>query len=136
MNKEQYVTFEVAKLLKEKGFDWELRTYYNEEGYELRLHDEFSDISNDCSNPDYIEYLDFYCVRPTQQMAMRWLRTRGINIEPITCPECYTWRVVKRYKATNGLYGIRIVDTGLQGSFDEYEDAVEEALKYCLTKLI
>lgn len=143
--KEAYVTFEVAKLLKEKSFDWEVRTYYNEDGDELRLHDDFSDMSNseiDTCDPDYIDYLDIHCTRPTQQMAMRWLRENyDIMIIPNrdkivdVAPEpFYDYYCIIRHNGNE--YWISSLDLPDAQHYTEYEDVVEAALQYCLTNLI
>ena len=62
MNKEQYVTFEVAKYLKENGFDW--FTFYSYEVYNGNVQ---LRVTNgvDTGFPLF--------PRPTQQKAMRWL---------------------------------------------------------------
>ena len=107
MLKEDYVSFEVAKLLKEKGFDGEIHTTFDKEGY----------------------------TRPsiTHQMAMKWLREEK-NIIIVIQPEyfnaesicfafgCDIW--------CNDNY------EKLQGDFPSHEEAVEAALKYCLENLI
>lgn len=140
MTQEAYVSFEVAKLLKEKGFDWELRTYYNEEGDELTLHDDFADISNseiDTCDTDYIDYLDIHCTRPTQQMAMRWVREEKKYYIQV---DLDGWALGER----SGYYVvISATDRDFEAHapmeqvfFDTPEDAVESALKYVLTNLI
>jgi hypothetical protein len=73
MIKEEYVSFETAKLLKEKGFDEECMCYYDDEG----------DFNSHAINPSFINHeFSSYFTAPTQQMAMRWLReNHGIFIE-------------------------------------------------------
>ena len=104
---EDYCSYEVYKLLKEKGFDGEIHTTFDEEGY----------------------------TRPsiTHQMAIKWLRTKGIYI------------YIQPTKYVGGaLYGFQaIVEDGRNDDWkksihheDNYEEAVEAALKYCLENLI
>lgn len=101
---EDYCSFELSRLLKEKGFDGQ-------------THGNMSEIPCVC----YI----------THQMAMRWLRENNIIITPqpeyFSCDRCESW-------------GIDIWAFGnyekLPGDFPAYEEAVEAALKYCLTELI
>lgn len=124
---EQYVSFETAKLLKEKGFDVFGDGSY---GSETEIHREYSpfgkirDIST--SRPSEKGY-----PAPSQQMAMRWLRevhTIDITIE-ITIigarPRNYYCSI---WDKNNQNY---ILDV-----FDTYEDACETAILYCLTNLI
>ena len=126
MIEEAYVSFETAKLLKEKGFDiicdkiYRIKDQYIVPlAYEMNLKGEG------------------YYLCPTQQMAMRWLReVYGIIIVinyymKDTNPECsgdgWLSEIVK-YKRDRLLHHIN-------GSI-YYEDAVEAAIKYCLENLI
>ena len=125
MSKEQYVSFEVAKLLKQKEFDWEVRSLYGK--YEDDIG--FSSWSN-----NYNTYDDLYSA-PTQQMACDWVeKTYGFFIE------------VSRHIDINGNYHYlyMILDKECKyassGTHDnnypsKYE-AVESALEYVLTNII
>ena len=125
MIKEAYVSFEVAKLLKEKGFNEPCRSYYT----------------------DYEDYIDFsYCndeltdlqmgvwetLRPTHQMAMKWLREKSVII--VIQPEYFN------IESKCSTWGVDIwADDNyekLQGDYPKYEEAVEAALKYVLENLI
>lgn len=125
---EDYVSFEVAKLLKEKGFNERLLTFYTtdeakKEGYfELMA---FTDDKIDNNHSDYC-YL-----APTLQMAMKWLReVHNIDIFP--------WKIGK------GIYSCAIFNSNtgqdLSSNKDfpseKYEETVEAAIKYCLENLI
>ena len=68
MIKEAYCSFEVAKLLKEKGFNEPCRAVYEEEI--LRINT-LCDYHN--------SELSSYVCAPTLQMAMNWLREKGIE---------------------------------------------------------
>ena len=122
---EDYCSYEIAKLLKEKGFDGVCDYAYSNKGNYFEI---------DRSNFDEV-----YCLRPTHQMAMKWLREEHkifIYIEP--------------FITTSGLQGYKPYCTKIGGEFmwinplrkysntssDTYENAVEAALKYCLENLI
>lgn len=123
MIKEAYVSFETAKLLKDKGFDEELRTYYDDFGNERALGDDFSDIKNSDIEKSS-DYLELYCTRPTQQMVMCWLRkTHNLFIEVELGVSAYVWIITDM---TNNVV-IR-----LDAVVGDYEDAIESAIKYCL----
>jgi hypothetical protein len=124
---EDYVSFEVAKLLKEKGFDEKTLSYYED---------------NVLCRGDWFEWNRSplgHVAAPTLQMAMKWLREVHnvfIYIEP--------------FITTSGLQGYKPYCTKIGGEFmwinplrkysntssDTYEDAVEAALKYSLENLI
>lgn len=132
--KEAYVTYEVAKLLKEKGFDWECCFYWCVFPNGDRVHTEYGYFANHNGNET-----DRFVSRPTQAMACRWLRERGIHIMPtIGCDVDRTPRIF--YGAVIELFNdygdIDYRDPLDENGYDEPEDAVEEALQYCLTNLI
>lgn len=120
MIKEDYCSFEVAKLLKEKGFDESCYTCYVEK-----------EISHyDYSSTNY-ELIDGVISCPTIQMAMKWLREVH-NIDICVFPYQFDYigysYEVKIYK-NKGMH-FRITDS------KTYEEAVEVALKYTLECLI
>ena len=125
--KEAYVTFEVAKLLKEKGFDWEVRSLYGK--YEDDIG--FSSWSN-----NYNTYDDLYSA-PTQQMAMRWFwEEKGLNINAIygDYPSLKRSFWMPQIDSLDGCYGVD--DEDFFREYDSREDCIEAALQYCLTNLI
>lgn len=129
MSKEVFVSFEVAKLLKEKGFDWECSTYlytinvynYGDEPCRFQINDsKNSELASD------------KMTAPTQQMAMRWLiKTHNIHIEPHFLRESgnYVYNIIHSPFKLDDIHSFPIV-------FNTREDAVEAALEYCLTNLI
>lgn len=127
MIKERYCSFEVAKLLKEKGFDGEVRAYYmfdNETKESELILDDRLDTPN--------LWGDDYCAAPTHQMAMDWLREVHnifieISVDAILKDEGYQWALY--YNSTKEI-------RPYFGWEDSYEETIEAALKYCLTKLI
>lgn len=124
---EDFCSFEVAKLLKEKGFNEPLRCWYDNF---QDFHEEGVRMSNsDCLPPTIM------C--PTHQMVMKWLReVHNLFIEPY---------VVKNYSKKKLEYTYSIQDLDFQGSddgieccknWDTPEQACETAIKYCLENLI
>ena len=121
---EDYVSFETAKLLKEKGFDIPLNYFYNSNGIKG-----YSTSYN--WNQTTGDFPDYSC--PTLQMAMKWLReVHNISIEPLVdfgSGDEYWWTADVGYIKKDGL-----IDE-LCG-YNSYEAACEAAIKYCLENLI
>lgn len=122
---EDYVSFEVAKLLKERGFkipyDSFRGVYMNGIFKRLNPGDGYGHNSED----EIIEVCSL-------QMAMKWLReTFEIHCQ-IDCP----------IAASNWVYGIRDLNQDEwitlrnMGDYETYEEACEAAIKYCLENLI
>ena len=127
MDKEQYVTHETSQLLKEKGFDWEVRSLYG--NYQQDLG--FSSWSN-----NYNTYDDLYSA-PTQQMAMRWFwEEKGLNINAIygDYPALKKSFWMPQIVSLEDTYGTE--DEDFFREYDSREDCIESALQYCLTNLI
>lgn len=105
---EDYVSFEVAKLLKEKGFDYQGFDYIDFEGEVIKQD------------------------RPTHQKAMKWLREMfHIHIRLInSSDESYKFEI---YPMT-GKYRCKCFEDYTY--YSSYEEAVEAALKYSLENLI
>ena len=117
MTTEDYCSYELSQLLKEKGFDGVCEYAYSNKGNYFEV---------DRSNFDEV-----YCLRPTHQMAMKWLRDiYSISIEPY-CYE-YGW-----YCGFSQLpKGITIYTSQESKEYGTYEEVVEAALKYSLENLI
>ena len=128
MIKEDYVSFEVAKLLKEKGFNepyYRCSRVYNENGT-LQPH-------------HYVRIDGFkYISAPTLQMAMKWLREEhsifidimsrfSMNADKDVCFSYSCKKLTGTYKS-----GYEYGD----GEWLNYEEACEAAIKYCLENLI
>ncbi len=115
---EDYVSFEVAKLLKEKGFKGQGEHFYED-----------NKITN------YINYWSritpeqrYEAIEaPTLQMAMKYLReVHNILIVIDRHSTGYGWEIEDN--TTGQPKGI--------GECNSYEEACGEAIKYCLTNLI
>ena len=128
MNKEQYVSYEVAQLLKDKGFNWGCNAHWY-----IGEHKTF-EISSSTDPINWNEVktdLDWLSC-PTQQMAMRWLREeKGIHIYPI--PVTGFNYIVAVYAEQGNEAPNRIV---LGNRYNAYEDCIEAALEYVLKNLI
>ena len=125
---EDFVSFETAKLLKEKGFDEPCEGFYVNSGV---LSHTLSNAIN--SKWDEEKYTIGYISAPTLQMAMKWLReVHNISIEPLVdfgSGDEYWWTADVGYIKKDGL-----IDE-LCG-YNSYEEACEAAIKYCLENLI
>lgn len=121
---EDYVSFETAKLLKEKGFDGECRTYYQE--FPVNM---IAVIRHSCliKKTTDLEPNEVLC--PTLQMAMKWLREVHDAIINVFYDEDEDRWCAEHYR--------RLMDDyTLIGYGDTYEQACEAAIKYCLENLI
>ena len=117
---EDYVSFEIAKLLKERGFDRRCRAYYASAG--SFSYEKYEVESSECEMHNVI-------LAPTLQMAMKWLREVH-NIAIDTEWEHLWYAYVKPMTANP------FEDDYHQCFSRKYEEAVEEAIKYCLENLI
>ena len=126
---EDYVSFETAKLLKEKGFDVDVSQYYNiEDGY--------------FSERDALWNWNIGLYRysaPTLQMAMKWLR-ENFNMNPVPYTTSIGWYFEVFDLTQRDVTGCALLyDVGIpskEDAFDTYEEACEAAIKYCLENLI
>ena len=132
---EDYCSYEVAKLLKEKGFNESCYTYYDDIDDSINRFDKglhFSNTSYPWGVPYDISKAKKYVVAPTLQMAMKWLREKNIII--VIQPEYFN------IESKCSAWGVDLwADDNyekLQGDFPSYEEAVETAIKYCLENLI
>lgn len=150
---EQYVSFETAKLLKEKGFEWQTefvwyeclppsidwRNKANQKAIDYFYFNETTEhhsyYRNCDKKPSYISR-DIYSA-PTMQMALCWLKEeKGMYISVVPdfneygeYPDDLYW-LARVYDLRNGDY---IYSTKLCISSQE---AFDTALEYCLTSLI
>lgn len=144
MIEEAYVSFETAKLLKEKGFDE--RTIY---GY-IRSGNIVTDCCY-CNIPGFPNDYGYnntkvtghyVCAKPTLQMAMKWLRIEhNIHIEPHIVRTKCSYGYMPNY--------IDLKELKQHFPFDEfdfsnadkyacitYDKACEVTIKYCLENMI
>ena len=121
MIKERYVSYEVATLLRNKGFNEPCRGVYEEKV--LRIN-----TLCDWFNSDFSEYV----AAPTQAMACDWIRDK------------HKIHIVVRFESNHGYVGsvcdisnpdniLYVVDTK---GFPSIESVYNEALKCILTNMI
>lgn len=134
MIKEDYISFETAKLLKEKGFECEKNSttaMYNELGVFLPLSTAAEELYRDYNDFDEYDY-----IAPTFQMAMKWLR----EVHGLQCDIGYDdldwfWNIISIDKTVSIEDRPKLIKDGLAG-YKTYEEACEAAIKYCLENLI
>ena len=135
---EDYVSFETAKLLKEKGFDENCSRSY--------VKDKLA-VSQGFNNSYYTTMYSDGCYRPisapTLQMAMKWLReVHKLGVFPTTYYREISGAVRHDYGSTIvRLDSFEII--GNDKNFDDYtfeadtyEETADKAIRYCLENLI
>lgn len=139
---EDFCSFEVAKLLKEKGFDELCIFKYNSEGVRMKAGVAIDEWQNSELDDD-----EYSC--PSQSMVMKWLREVhqlhiSVDVSPIygkvkdekgrnTCGLLY-WHYMASGVWMNDKYNPQQRAFVVSGK--SYEEAVEAALKYTLKNLI
>lgn len=124
MIREEFVTYSIAKLLREKGFnepcDYQYEVCDPERGAAMY------------NITDRSRYPQYYIDAPTQAMTMRWLREiHGIIIVILTDFTDDTLTFFYRTDTLNG-YGPKHMDI----FYNTYEEACEAAIRYTLENLI
>lgn len=129
MIQEQYVSFKTAKLLKEKGFDIPCCFNYRS-AYPNTPKPFYHKLPKDFNSEEYKGLKSEWFSAPTQQMAMRWLR------------ENYNILIYINFNGDINHYCWAMIDltSGNPKPYEclamTYEEAAEEAIKYCLENLI
>lgn len=119
---EDYVSYETAVLLKEKGFDESVYSFYKQNG--------FLDIVSCRTRNSYT--CDY--AAPTHQMALKWLRevhNLHITIKPYITEEGIMY-LFEIYKLEAEKFTLIKTKTG----FEKSEQAIEAAIEYTLENLI
>lgn len=131
MIEEQYVSFETAKLLKEAGFEANLKTrYVEEEKGEWALWESGSKRS------DY-NYFDDTIACPTQALAARWIREEYDTFVKMERVGRFDGKESSFYWS----YSIISVSTACLksisgGRYDCYEEALEAGIAQVLERII
>lgn len=138
---EDYVSFETAKLLKEKGFDLPCHATY--------------DTAVTGGKPKFSEYevLNYFpygmknsddkysmvISAPTLQMAMKWLRT-NFNVNPVPYAMSLGWAFDIFDLSDRDITGSKKLFSmdfpKKSDCFNSYEEAAESAIRYYLENLI
>ena len=129
---EDYVSFETAKLLKEKGFNEEVICYYDDGG-SLNLN---KFVEFQCCNEGYGSSV---FAAPTLQITMKWLREVHhlyiqVMLDSWACGGHMGYYVV--IQNTTSDFEMMLQDALDDVFYDTYEEACEAAIKYCLDNLI
>ena len=134
---EDYVSFEIAKLLKEKGFDCACEVWYSE--YTSQFGGEkYTSIEFDNHNR-FKDTYKFICYAPTIQMVMKWLRevhkihiSVDIGFDVDNHQYYFFIPSVCRFSDKSGEYETPFGEK----EFNTYEEATEDVIVYCLENLI
>ena len=129
---EQVVTFETAKLAKEKGFDWEV---FNSIATTILWKTEQKQFSRSLTKFNFNDFgkgsgVVFYS-QPTQSFLQKWLReVYNLYVESNPNASGYGWFIDK----TNGTHikGCEFEGPNDGGRWDKYEDALEVGLQEAL----
>lgn len=144
---EAYVSFEVAKLLKEKGFDEKCLCNYDTDGnffnlfystiYCTELID-FNNVTQQELNKYGISTWANHISAPTRQMALAYLREEKRIVISIRCT--YNDQLKP---GSQDIYYVADIANLQKGKWEDneimantYEEAVEAALKYVLMELL
>ena len=125
---EDYVSFETAKLLKEKGFDDEYTNAFYDKNGNLYFIDILSDFYEHPDNDTDITASTLY-------MTMKWLReVHKLHIAIL-------WDCGAYIGKNSFYYHIDRMDNYEDKGynkigFDSYEEACKTAIKYCLENLV
>lgn len=126
MIKDDYCNFKTAKLLKEKGFNWEVHRSYL--------------VNDNCFAPADINDLPNRkdAIRiPTLQMAMKWLREeKKLNcIIDVSFNQSRNGETEYYFSVWENKPPYKLLRESSQ-TFSIYEKAAEAAVLYCLQNLI
>ena len=125
MVKEAYVSYEVAKLLKKKGFDELCIFKYNSDGIKVKAGQAIDEWSN-------TELEEGECSAPTHQMVMSWLR--GVHNIKVNIWYSNPNYAIEYFEPNTQTRVGKFVFIG--DGYPSYEEATEAALKYVLENLI
>jgi hypothetical protein len=114
---EAYCSYEIAKLLKKKGFDE--RTLYHYTNCDVLQH---NIVYNQYKNSEMLNA----CSAPTHQMACVWLREKGYHIYTFNLDPFWIYEIQSLTKDWTFSFG----------GFENHDAAIEAAIKYCLENLI
>lgn len=127
MKREDYVSLEVARLLKKKGFNEYCGAYYHliwkdmteEECFEVAPNHDFRNKDN-----------GYRAGAPTLYEAQKWLRSKKIYV--LAQPAKESGVTVWYYQVVNDNDPDDIFYTTSQDTYPNYETALNEGIKYAL----
>ena len=119
---EDFVTFELAKKLKEKGFNWKVNAYYGKHENIFDVHPAMD--MNDC---------EYRCSAPTIPQVLKWLREeKKLNVNMRLYIEDKWYYTIQNNKGD-------FIYSHLVGSdvlYESYEEATITGIKYAIANLI
>lgn len=147
---EKVISFETAKLAKEKGFDVPVIYGYNELGkiddivdtdYGKNFEYQYDNINSriiseeDILFENWEEWINYSA--PTQSLLQKWLReTHGINIFMSFKPNVKKWDFIPYFMSMNGKEYVKHNSEYLklhrERKYDTYEEALEKGLQEAL----
>ena len=140
---EDFVTFEIAKKLKEKGFSCEMPfAMYNEIAafHLLTTSAPYNVCDSGYKYREYYDYEDFDehdYIAPTIAQVLKWLREEKkivFGISPMQEMDCdYLGWCVTIYKVDDNGYGLSWQE---ELYYDTYESAAIAGIEYALDNLI
>ena len=145
---EDFVTFEIAKKLKEKGFDCKYPfAMYDEDGdfYPLFTScDEDEDSNCIFGKRMYYGYDDFIgdkdaVIAPTISQVLKWLREdKKIHICIDIYDDGWFFDIASFYKEDTGVYEIKLPykSSKVTPDYDSFEQAALAGIEYVLNNLI
>lgn len=136
---EDFVPFDLAKKLREKGFREECIAYYHTDGELLYNRDQYRggnyksllrSYNSLPKNPIGCEQID----APTISQVLKWLRKEKIYIVPTFCVD----------QNDNGYWDFRLISTmdgmliydEIKNRYNSYEQAALAGIEYVLNNLI
>lgn len=141
---DEIVTYEVAKLAKEKGFDCKVYNYYQAKKHYcetfrgIELHSVCWKLETDDCYSRYNKGSEDIVSAPTQSLLQRWLReAKGVQITINYQKGCHEEKPsydhsIYRFTADFSDEEFDIFKEG----YETYELALEDALKYALENLV
>ena len=133
INHKCYVSLEVAKLLKDAGFDWECKEYYYNfatTGWSLSFDDNFVNWNS---------WSERYISAPTLEVVQKWLREVkhldiSIHYDPTIKSQPYVYFIYDVEEKFNDILGIisPVTHSYSDGYFYTYEEAQKTGIKKAL----
>ena len=132
INHECYVSLEVAKLLKDIGFDWECKEYYYNfatTGWSLSFDDNFVNWNS---------WSERYISAQTLEVAQRWLReNKDFDINVLTDFDSVKRLYYVRYVVKDGHYKTYYISNNQSYVyFKTYEEAQEAGINKALEMIL
>lgn len=131
---EDFVTYEIALKLKEKGFREKCLCRYRNYSKTLHINELESEFARKIDYSEFFKcynsYIDNDVDAPTIPQVLKWLREeKKIHIQILfTCPS-NQWEYITVKMANNEL-------RGMCATFTSYEQAAIAGVNYCLDNLI